>query len=104
MDTKYGLSELCSNVIQQHDRFRDECRRAKEVGIQLIILVCDENITDLSGVFAWKNPRRFFSKKATNGRTLGKILYSMREKYGVRFEFSPKNKMGEKIIELLRNE
>lgn len=91
-------------MIQQHERFRDECRRAKEVGIQLIILVCDENITDLSGVFAWKNPRRFFSKKATNGRMLGKILYSMREKYGVQFEFTPKNKMGEKIIELLRNE
>lgn len=101
IDTKQSLSELCSNVIQDHERFRNECIRAKEAGIQLIVLVVDDTITNLSGVFAWKNPRRFYSKRATTGRTLGKILYKMRDTYGVQFEFCTKDIIGKQIVELL---
>lgn len=101
IDTKFALTELCSNVVQDHERFKNECIRANEAGIQLIILVSDPEITDLSGVFSWKNPRRFFSKRATSGKTLGKILYKMRDKYGVRFEFAKPDKIGSRIIELL---
>lgn len=101
IDTKQDLSELCSNVIQDHERFRNECIRAQEAGIQLIVLVADDTIKDLSGVFAWKNPRRFYSKRATTGRQLGKILYSMRDKYNVQFEFTTTDNIGKRIIELL---
>lgn len=101
IDTKQDLSEVVGNVIQQHERFRAECIRAKEAGIQLIILIADPKITTLSEVFGWYNPRLRYSKKATTGRQLGKILYSMREKYGVQFEFATKDKLGERIVELL---
>lgn len=101
IDTKQDISELCGNVIQDHERFRNECIRAQEAGIHLIVLVVDDEIKDLSSVFSWKNPRRFYSKRATTGRQLGKILYSMREKYGVQFEFTTKDKIGETIIRLL---
>ena len=101
IDTKQDLQEVVGNVIQQHDRFREECIRAKEACIQLVILVTEPNIKTLSDVFGWYNPRRRYSKKATTGRQLGKILYSMREKYGVQFEFCTKEEVGKRIVEIL---
>lgn len=101
IDTKQDLQEVVGNVIQQHERFRAECVRAKEADIQLIILITEPKVTCLADVFGWYNPRLRYSKKATNGRTLGKILYSMREKYGVQFEFCTKDAVGSRIVELL---
>lgn len=101
IDTKQDLQEVVGNVIQQHDRFRDECIRSKEAGIQLIILITEPKVTCLADVFGWYNPRLRYSKKATTGRQLGKILYSMREKYGVDFQFTTKELVGKRIVELL---
>ena len=101
VDTKQDLQEVVGNVIQQHERFRAECVRAKEAGIQLVILIVEPKVTCLSEVFGWYNPRLRYSKKATTGRQLAKILYSMREKYGVQFEFCTKAEVGKRIVELL---
>lgn len=101
IDTKQDLLEVVNNVIQQHERFRNECIRAQEAGIKLIILTVEPKVKQLSDVFGWWNPRLRYSKKATTGRQLGKILYSMREKYGVQFEFCTKDKIGKRIVELL---
>jgi hypothetical protein len=98
------MNEIESNLIHDHERFRNECIRAKEAGIELIILIQDSKIKSVNEVFGWWNPRLRYSKKATTGRTLGKIMYSMRENYGVRFEFCKKSECGEKIIELLEGE
>ena len=38
VDRKQNLTELCSNVCQDHDRFRRELMLAQENGIQLIVL------------------------------------------------------------------
>ena len=92
---------MCGNVTGDHKRFREECDRAREAGIQLIILVADDNVENLSDVFSWKNPRRFYSKKATTGRTLAKILYKMRDKYDIQFEFCKRKDTGKRIVELL---
>lgn len=104
VDTKQDLQEVVGNVIQQHERFRDECLRAKEAGIQLIILITDPKVTCLADVFGWWNPRLRYSKRATTGRQLGKILYSMREKYGVQWEFCSRDSAGKRVIELLEGE
>lgn len=104
VDTKQDLQEVVGNVIQQHERFRSECIRAKEAGIKLIILITEPKVTCLADVFGWWNPRLRYSKKATTGRQLGKILYSMKEKYGVDFQFCKKNEVGKRIIELLGGE
>ena len=101
IDTKQDLQEVVGNVIQQHDRFRAECVRAKEAGIQLIILIAEPKVSCMADVFGWYNPRLRYSKKATTGRQLGKILYSMREKYGVDFQFCKKDEIGKRIVELL---
>lgn len=102
VDTKQDLQEVVGNVTKQHERFANECKRAKAAGIKLVILVQDPKITELSGVFGWYNPRLRFSKVATTGRTLAKIMYSMRDKYGVQWEFVTKDKIGKRIVELLQ--
>ena len=113
VDRKQNLTEVCSNVCQDHDRFRRELVLAKENGIQLIIL-CEhgKDIKSLEDVIFWKNPRSEKRKKidgkwqtvhtnAMKGDVLYKILTTLQEKYGVRFEFCDKDDTGRKIVEIL---
>ena len=113
VDRKQNLTEVCSNVCQDHDRFRRELLLAKENGIQLIIL-CEhgKDINSLEDVIFWKNPRSEKRKKidgkwqtvntnAMKGDVLYKILTTLEEKYGVRFEFCDKDETGKKIVEIL---
>ena len=113
VDRKQNLTEVCSNVCQDHERFRRELVLAKENGIQLIIL-CEhgKDIKSLEDVIFWKNPRSEKRKKvdgkwqtvntnAMKGDVLYKILTTLEEKYGVRFEFCEKEETGKKIVEIL---
>jgi hypothetical protein len=101
VDTKKDMNEIESNLIHDHERFKAECIRAKEAGIKLIILIQDSKLKQLSDVFGWFNVRSKWSPKATSGRTLAKIMYSMKEKYGVDFQFTTKQNCGKRIVELL---
>lgn len=115
VDRKQNLSELCCNVCQGHNRFRDEILRAKEHGIELVIL-CEhgKGIERMEDVIWWDNPRRHIriqnpqtgewetrETKATTGERLYKILQTFERKYGCRFEFCQKNDTGRRIIEIL---
>ena len=120
IDRKQNLQELCGNVCQQHERFKKELIRAIDAGLQLIILVeHGDDIKTLEDVFFWKNPRKHeirwktvngvktktvVSAKAVDGSQLYKSLCTIRDRYGVRFEFCNKNETGEKIMELLAYE
>lgn len=113
IDRKQNLSELCSNVCQQHERFRHEMVRAQENGIKLVIL-CEHGhgIRNLDDVLFWRNPRGK-TKKLVNGRwvwteqkvmhgdVLYKILSTMQRKYGVQFLFCDKSETGKEIIRIL---
>lgn len=117
IDRKKDLLEICTNVTQQHERFRKELIRAKEHGIKIIIL-CEngDGIETLEDVIFWENPRRKPSKwvmrdghpvkvpeseKATNGPSLYKCLKTISEKYDVDFQFCEKEDTGRRIVELL---
>lgn len=115
IDRKENLLELCSNVCQQHERFRAELIRARDAGIHLIIL-CEhgEDICDLEDVIFWQNPRSkkhvrtsegwtTEKTKAITGETLYKILCTLRRKYDVDFEFCAKGQTGQRIAELLQH-
>ena len=116
VDRKQNLTEVCSNVCQDHDRFRRELVLAKENGIQLIIL-CEhgKDITCLEDIIFWENPRGTVRKKvngkwqtiktkATTGETLYKILTTLQEKYGCEFQFCTKEETGKRILEILSND
>ena len=102
IDRKQNLQELCGNVCQQHERFTNALRRAKENGIKLIIL-CEHGggIKDLSDVQRWINPRLKTSPKAVSGKQLFKILFTLKQKYGVDFVFCEKRMTGLEIIKIL---
>lgn len=102
IDRKQTLGELCSNVCQQHERFRAELLRAREHGFKIIVL-CEhgEGINSLEDVFFWENPRRVVSPKATNGDALYRSLCTIRDRYGVDFVFCEPEETGKKIVEVL---
>ena len=102
IDRKQNLQEICGNVCQQHERFINELKRAKENGIKVIIL-CEHggNIKSLEDVREWVNPRLRTSPKAVSGKQLFKILFTIKQKYDVDFVFCDKRLTGYKIVEIL---
>jgi hypothetical protein len=104
VDRKKDLQELCGNVCQQHERFKNELVRAMEAGIQIIIL-CEHgaDVQSLEDVYFWDNPRLKKSPKATSGESLYRSLCTIRDRYNVRFEFCTKRETGKRIMELLSN-
>lgn len=121
IDTKKDIQELVSDICgKQHERFRNECLRAQEAGIKLIVLVenmgakvgrgeiYNPTITKLEDLHKWKNPRLFILvggkqkyPRATRGVTLQKACMSMELKYGVKFLFCTPYESAQKIVELL---
>lgn len=118
IDRKQNLSELCSNVCQDHERFRRELVLAQENGIQIIFLVeHGKGIRRLEDVIWWENPRRWkrsknpetgkweeHETKAMKGDTLYKVLKTQERKYGCRFLFCDKADTGKEIIRILGGE
>lgn len=117
VDTKQNLTELYGNLIQQHERFRNECILAQECGIKLYVLIeNDLGFKKPDDITEWKNPQMLRYFKARNAALargqkpprqpasnvqLIKIMHSMTRDYGVEFLFCPTEKAGEKILELL---
>lgn len=120
VDRKASLTEVEGNLIQQHERFRNEAKRAKENGIHLIVLVEAHGIHSLDDVECWVNPRRtrwekidqahangrmlkikISQKPPVDGIQLAQIMRTMAEKYGLEWRFCSHQDAGKKILELL---
>lgn len=101
IDTKKDYVELASNICgKEHTRFRNECLKAKENGIKLIILV-EENCC----ANEWQSPRKRNGQLYTkvNGKTLYKAMQTMAEKYGVEFCYCDKKETAQIIIKILED-
>lgn len=124
VDTKQGMGEVYTNLVQQHDRFRNECIKAQQDGTQLVILIeNDEGLRCLDDVERWDNPRvhEYYTKYAwalaakkarklkddklpappINNKRLIKMMETMTERYGVRWEFCSYEETGAKVVEIL---
>ena len=122
VDSKFSILEIAENICtKSHDRFKNECIRAQESGIKLIILIENtDGVKSIDDVFRWQNPRMHrYNKiaymhnigkwlnvalpkaKPTTGETLAKAMLTMQLKYGVEFLFCRPEDAGEKILELL---
>jgi len=124
IDTKKDIQELVGDICgKQHERFRNECIRAQEAGIKLIILtenigekvghgeIYNPTITKLEELHRWKNPRLFIFSggkqkypRATRGITLQKACMTLKARYGVEFLFCTPMQSAEKIVEILTGE
>lgn len=101
IDTKANMNEVESNLIHDHERFRNECIRAQQLGAKLVILVQDPKLKSVDDVFGWYNIRKKWSPKAASGVQLAKMMLSMEKKYGVKWEFTSRDNLGKRIVELL---
>ena len=102
VDRKQNLLEVATNLIQQHDRFINEIKRANSAEIKLIFLVEHGGlIKTLDDVQKWKNPRLKDSKFAVSGERLYKMISVLCAHHNVEFVFCNKQETGNKIIEIL---
>lgn len=114
IDTKScGLPEVYTNLIQKHETFANECDRAREAGIRLIVLIEDPKIKTLEEVQNWVNPRSIiYQKQVEQGKATQKappisskrlynIMRTMSENHGVEWAFTTREKCGETILALL---
>ena len=102
IDRKQNLSELYTNLCQQHKRFREELLRANNHDIRLVFLIeHGGKIKSLEDVKEWNNPRVKTSPYAWNGERMYKTMVTVMEKYKTDFIFCDKMHTGLKIIELL---
>lgn len=111
IDTKSGVLELIADIYHQHERFRRECELARDAGIQLIILT--EEVLPDGRLDKWKSPvwksTTLYHKagepmtKADPAR-LRKAMYTMQNRYGVKFRFCDGRSTGKTIIDLLTRE
>lgn len=104
VDTKYGVSEIASDVFQQHERFRRECETAQKCGIKLIVLI-EETLPE-GRLDKWVSPlgRDGKPKYKFNPVTLRKVLITMQDKYNVRFRFCDGRSTGKQLFEYLKGE
>lgn len=111
-DSKASILELSHNVMSRdHRRFKAECIRAMEAGIQLIVLI--EEVPPFGRLDMWEVPRfqsygRFHRKgdpmTLVDPSVLRKACITMQEKYGVKFRFCSRQQSPARIIKYLKGE
>ena len=123
VDTKKGMAEIYSDIVSDHERFRNECLRAVEDGITLVFLIEDDKITSMEEAKRWKNPRvEKYNREygfIINAQKAGKMqsykvpkppvsserlvgmMEAMEMKYGCVFRFCKPEDTGRRILEIL---
>jgi len=122
IDTKKGLAEVYSNVVHDHGRFKNECIRAQEANIKLIILVEERSIHELSEVKFWINPQQkrwdknhaYHEWLKAHGKEVEKepkppvsserlmgMMDAMQQKYGIEWYFCHPDRVGEFVYRIL---
>lgn len=112
VDTKFGLAEVYSNVIQDHERFKRELLAAKDAGIRIVVLVEESGIHTVQDVAKWQNTRIKRYRRMTQAmqqaqkppvpsERLSRIMQTMADKYGVEWQFCDKADTARTICEIL---
>lgn len=99
-----GLNELALNLGSHFVQFKNEILRARQNKILLVVLIVDETRTCLEDIKSWSpqyNTRG--KKKAMTGEKMYKTISTLSNAYRdcLHFEFVKKDKLAERIIELL---
>lgn len=105
VDRKQNIAELAKNCTADHKRFRAELQRAKDLGVELIVLVEQEEysdrgkkirVKDISDLMLWSD-----QYTTIRGEQVFRVLSSWCHKYPVRVEFCSKRSTGKRIMEIL---
>lgn len=112
VDTKFSILELSKDIMSSdHRRFRDECIRAQEAGIRLVILI--EEVPKYGKIDLWEVPRWTSSNQfhrygepmtKVDPKALRKAMLTMWRKYGVEFEFCTRRQSPARVIKILKGD
>lgn len=112
VDTKFSILELSKDIMSSdHRRFRDECIRAQEAGIRLVILI--EEVPKYGKIDLWEIPRWTSSNQfhrygepmtKVDPKALRKAMLTMWRKYGVEFEFCTRRQSPARVIKILKGD
>ena len=104
--------ELAKDIMSRdHERFRKECIRAQEQGIQLVVLI--EEMPPYGRLPLWKVPTwetsdRYHRKgdpmTKIDPKALTKAMITMWQKYGVWFEFCTRRQSPARVIKILKGD
>lgn len=100
VDRKQNLQELCGNLSKGNGniiRFTNECKRAKEQGIRLVVLIEGTNCQTVKDVSGWKSK---YTKHS--GKWLTDKMFNLTVSYNVEWQFCKKNETAAKILEILK--
>jgi len=105
IDRKQNISELAKNCTSEHERFREELKRAKAAGAIIVLLVEQNRYTNqgktihvesIEDLMKWCYPYT-----TTKGETVFRTLSTWMAKYPLYVEFCDNRETGRRIIEIL---
>lgn len=98
VDTKRSIDELAANMLnpKDHARFLREVKRARQIGVNLVVLVESNKYKSIPDLAAWRS-----KYSGITGRALIDAVYKTHIAYGVEFLFCPKISTARRILELL---
>jgi len=121
IDTKANLQEICGNLGKDHARVVREIERAKNAGYRLVFLIeVGGNYKNIDDVSRWTNDVckrcehyrahtcmplhdrcKRFKRRPMTGVTLAKIMHTMEQDHGCRFEFAHPMVAAKRVCDLL---
>lgn len=128
VDRKNSIDEICGNLCSnenEHRRFREEAITAQKAGAKFYVVIeTEEKIRCLDDIRKWSNPRLHRYNKINYMHRLGKwqnvknsgsrppcdnirlmkTMYTMAQKYGIKWVFCSPYESAAKIVELLTGE
>lgn len=105
IDRKQNIAELAKNCTREHERFRRELERIREVGARLVILVEQNRYKDrdewvqvrqIVDLIRWSSPHTM-----VRGEKIYRVLASWTAKYPVEVRFCDKRATGKNIVNIL---
>ena len=105
IDRKQNIAELAKNCTREHERFRRELERIREVGARLVILVEQNRYKDrdewvqvrqIVDLIRWESPHTM-----VRGEKIYRVLASWRAKYPIEVRFCDKRATGKQIVNIL---
>ena len=105
IDRKQNIAELAKNCTSEHERFRRELERIREVGARLVILVEQNRYKDrdewvqvqqIVDLIRWESPHTM-----VRGEKVYRVLASWCAKYPIEVCFCDKRSTGKRIAEIL---
>ena len=100
IDRKANLEELCGNLSKGSGniiRFVNECKRARDHSVKLIVLIEGTNCRSVKDLAGWNSK---YSKHS--GKWLTDKMFNLTLSYGIEWQFCKKNETAKRILEILK--